>query len=92
MVCIVVLRPARSSDQLVFSRGSLHAWTISAGEGSGLRMRFSKKSSRREIDARVSCESSRGRRVDHVRHVGDGGISFHIYSIADMSRQQEFPC
>jgi hypothetical protein len=44
------------------------------------------------LDARVPCESSRGRRVDHVRHVGDGGIPSDTYPIADMPRQQEFPC
>lgn len=48
-------------------------------------MRFSKESSRREIDARVPCESSRDKRIDHVRHVDDDDISFDTYLIVDMS-------
>jgi len=44
------------------------------------------------LDARVPCESSRDRRVDHVRHVNNDNISFDTYLIVDMPRQQEFPC
>jgi len=53
VVCIVVLRLVRTSWSLVLSRGSSHVWTISFGEGTCPPMRFSRESSRREIEARV---------------------------------------
>ena len=69
MVFITVSRLATTS----WSRGSSYIWTISSNKGIRPRMRFYKESSRREIEARVRCESLRGRRVDHLRRVDDVG-------------------
>ncbi len=48
-------------------------------------MRFSKKSSSREIDVCIFCEFSRSKKVDYIRYVDNNDISFDIYSIVDMS-------
>ena len=75
MVCIVVLRLLWTlyPGHLVLPKRSSHFWTISSGEGTCPRMDFSIESSRREIAARVPCESSRSRSEDHLSRGGPAG-------------------